>query len=323
MGLGNGQDGRETVGGHLLRTGSGLCLTVAGFAATALIASLSAEPTLRLAVVGGAAILALVLVCLILRRLTRSLTRAMQAAESIAPATAPAVALRTLPACASGEAPPSNGLRLIADRPRLGDGADPAILTDIAALKLREDALSDRIARLNAALDTLSLGFLLYDRDHRLLVVNRRYHEIYRLPPGAVTPGMSALEVLRSNVGVGDQPDRSEDECIAEIGVMMGADAVPTQIQHLADGRVVAVEIQPIAGGGFVAIYEEATERWNAENRIAHMARHDAVTDLPNRVLLRERIEGAITRARRETGFAVLCLDLDNFKQVNDTLGHA
>ena len=322
-GLGSGQGGRETVGRHLLRTGSGLCLTVAGFAAIALIASLSAEPTLRLTVVGGAAILALVLVCLILRRLARSLTRAMQAAESIAPATAPAVALRTLPACASGEAPPSNGLRLIADRPRLGDGADPAILTDIAALKLREDALSDRIARLNAALDTLSLGFLLYDRDHRLLVVNRRYHEIYRLPPGAVTPGMSALEVLRSNVGVGDQPDRSEDECIAEIGVMMGADAVPTQIQHLADGRVVAVEIQPIAGGGFVAIYEEATERWNAENRIAHMARHDAVTDLPNRVLLRERIEGAITRARRETGFAVLCLDLDNFKQVNDTLGHA
>ena len=270
--------------GDVLRAGLWLCLTVTGLAAAAFAASFATEPASRALLIAGAGAAALTLILLVLRQLLHGLGAAMATA---------------------------------------GHGAVPTSATDIAALECRAEELSDRIARLNAALDTLSLGFLLYDRDHRLLVINRRYHEIYRLPQGAVTPGMRAQEVLRRSVMAESRSDRSEAEQLAEIGALMGADVVPTQIQHLADGRIVAIEIQPIDGGGFVAIFEEVTERWNAEARIAHMARHDAVTELPNRVLLRERIEGAIIQARRDTGFAVLCLDLDNFKQVNDTLGHA
>ncbi|HEV2544230.1 MAG TPA: EAL domain-containing protein [Methylobacterium sp.] len=270
--------------GDVLRAGLWLCLTVTGLASAAFAASFSADPAARALLIAGAGAAALALVLLALRQLHRRLGAAMATAGQ-------------------------------------GDGARSA--ADIAGLERRVEELSDRIARLNAALDTLSLGFLLYDGDHRLLVINRRYHEIYRLPTGAVTPGMPAQEVLRRSVMAESRSDRSEAEQLAEIDALMGADAVPTQIQHLADGRIVAIEIQPIDGGGFVAIFEEVTERWNAEARIAHMARHDAVTELPNRVLLRERIEGAIIQARRDTGFAVLCLDLDNFKQVNDTLGHA
>jgi diguanylate cyclase (GGDEF)-like protein len=78
-----------------------------------------------------------------------------------------------------------------------------------------------------------------------------------------------------------------------------------------------------MADGGWVATYEDITERRRAEAQIAYMAHHDSLTDLANRVLFREHVEQALARARRyDEGFAVICLDLDRFKDVNDTLGH-
>ena len=92
--------------------------------------------------------------------------------------------------------------------------------------------------------------------------------------------------------------------------------------QELMDGRIVAVSQRPMQDGGWVAVHEDITERRRAEAKIAHLARHDMLTNLPNRVLFREHLENAFERIQPGRGFAVHCLDLDHFKTVNDTLGH-
>ena len=95
-----------------------------------------------------------------------------------------------------------------------------------------------------------------------------------------------------------------------------------TQLQELSDGRVIAISHVPMDDGGWVATYEDVTERREAEARISFMARHDALTSLPNRVLFRECLDQALSQLGRGHGFAVLFVDLDHFKSVNDTLGH-
>ncbi len=102
----------------------------------------------------------------------------------------------------------------------------------------------------------------------------------------------------------------------------VGDHTTGTHFVELTGNRVVACIHRPTSDGGFVATYEDVTERRQAEKRIAYMARHDALTGLPNRVVFGERVDQAIADMGRSSGFAVLSIDVDHFKQVNDTLGH-
>ncbi len=91
----------------------------------------------------------------------------------------------------------------------------------------------------------------------------------------------------------------------------------------MCDGRSLALAHVPMPGGGWVCTHEDITERRQAQAKIEYLARHDGLTDLPNRVLLREKLQEALLRMRTGEGLAVHCLDLDRFKEVNDALGHA
>ena len=134
-------------------------------------------------------------------------------------------------------------------------------------------------------------------------------------------PGTTLQAIVKHRVASGSLPERrSRSQDVFSII----ADNVPaTRISELSDGRAIMSSTSPCRTAAIVATHEDITEQRNIEARIKHMAHHDALTDLPNRLLLREQLEQALDERAQHGPIAVLWLDLDRFKEVNDTLGHA
>jgi diguanylate cyclase (GGDEF)-like protein len=175
--------------------------------------------------------------------------------------------------------------------------------------------------RLETALTSLSLGVSMYDGDQRLIISNRAYADIYNLPPGEIRPGILLKRIADLRVARGSHygdPTVFMKGAQNSFEGLRGSDA----IVELANGKTIRILRQPLSTGGWVAIHEDITERRRVEAKIAHMAKHDALTNLPNRVLLRESLNNAVTEAGEGNFLAVHCIDLDQFKNVNDTLGH-
>ncbi len=187
--------------------------------------------------------------------------------------------------------------------------------------RLAQEAERER-ERLDAAIRNMPIGLSMFDCEKRLLYANARYSEVYDVAPEVAKPGTPLATILkaRTDAGayIGDNPERY----VAEITEKVGRGVPWHEVAELLNGRVVSMVFQPLADGGWVGTHEDITERRKAEAQIAYMAHYDPLTDLPNRILFRKRLEEALTRKAGAGGVAVLYLDLDHFKQVNDTLGH-
>jgi len=183
-------------------------------------------------------------------------------------------------------------------------------------------ALEVQNRRLQTALDSMSQGLCMYGADGRLVISNRRACEMSGLPDGAFIPGMTVYEIMRANPDLRSLADAAHRQRVAHY-VNVTALREPAVYQlDLPDGRALRVTHEPTPDGGFVDTFTDMTEGKQAEARISHLALHDPLTDLPNRTLMHDQLEEACLRAERGEAFAIICLDVDQFKTINESLGH-
>ena len=181
------------------------------------------------------------------------------------------------------------------------------------------DGLFQQTIISRAALDNMAQGLSMFDDEQRLVTCNRRYGDLYRLPPELCVPGTSLREMLeyqiREGILRGAPQDYLEKLNFADRRVMVSE-------LGLSGGQVIAIKRRPLEGGGWVATHEDVTQQRRTSDKILYLARHDSLTGIYNRSYFSERLCDALTRCKSGDLFALHSLDLDRFKEANDTLGH-
>jgi diguanylate cyclase (GGDEF)-like protein len=197
-------------------------------------------------------------------------------------------------------------------------------VADLVIARERESAareLRQHELRFDTAVNNMRQGLCMYDQTGTVVVANRRFSELFALADETVAPGTRYADVTRMVVAGGTVSPADMERIREQRHELIAARSRGTFAWDLTDGRTLMITHQPMENG-WLTTYEDITERRRTEARISHMAHHDALTNLPNRVLFRQKLEHALAFARRGNQLALLCLDLDQFKAVNDTLGH-
>ena len=218
-----------------------------------------------------------------------------------------------------------DGRTLAIIRRPMPDGGYVAVHQDITAHLQAERQLDEAKQFLKSIIENIPIAVVVKDADTRkLILVNRAYELMLKVSRSEVL-GKTVFDIYQKNHA--ERIDTSDSEAINGDLKASSRDyevEMPDgETRVLATNRIVTRDSRGVPRH-LVVVIDDITDRKKSEQRIAFMAHHDVLTGLPNRLAILEKIEDAIARYRRRgDSFAVVLLDLDRFKHVNDTLGHA
>ncbi|WKL58694.1 EAL domain-containing protein [Asticcacaulis sp. ZE23SCel15] len=201
------------------------------------------------------------------------------------------------------------------------------ITRDVTARRADREHLINMSANLDMALSHMSHGLCLFDKNERLVLSNQRFTEIFNLPPEAVFEGARFRHLIEQGLAARDgkvPDDATVREAYSRHKAALYQPGGSTIVAEMSPTCIISMTYRPMPHGGWVATYEDITDRRMDEARIAHMARHDGLTGLPNREHFTDYLDQELDWARRhQSKVAVIAIDLDRFKEINDTRGHA
>lgn len=163
----------------------------------------------------------------------------------------------------------------------------------------------------------------MFDADGRLILHNSQFCSLLGLPSEGVQRATGHRDIVELVMQAGGYEGYSPEDAWHMDAAFVSRRQAALDYLELRGRRIIAQSHQPLPDGGWVRTYADVTRRRQVEARIVHLAHHDALTDLPNRTLFRDELERALLNATDRSSVAVMLLDLNRFKEVNDTLGHA
>ena len=186
----------------------------------------------------------------------------------------------------------------------------------------RRHLAENRMMRFETAIQNMRHGISMFDAEGKLVICNPTYLELYNLRSNEIVPGISIDEIFEM---------RNRNGAAPKIKGVVGSHSLEgtREVQdggsefELENGRYVSIDRKMMPDGSWVSIHMDITEKKAAEAKISHMAFHDALTGLANRRQLLEYFQRSLSRTKRGESLAALCIDLDHFKPINDSLGHS
>ncbi|WP_247836524.1 EAL domain-containing protein [Bradyrhizobium sp. 200] len=179
--------------------------------------------------------------------------------------------------------------------------------------------LSEKSQHLDTAINNMTQGLLLFDSSGRLVICNRQYIDMFGLSTDVVKPGCHLHDLIRHRQELGSFVGDVDAYCARFLDP--GGSLVQDTVTSTPDGRTIRLIYKRSPDGGWATTLEDVTEGRRDQARIEHLAHYDALTNLPNRTLFQRHAEGLLLETEGRE-FAILYIDIDEFKRINDTLGH-